>query len=164
MRRQNYGQVFDQQGVPLGKMYSAVPIIAERQQDLQYIFWTPWVYDAALLSAQLFLWTFVWALDTLNKEGRSVILYAALLPIFGILLVLKHGKKSLRRALSAVAGMESVLAMGYWLGRKSQDLDRGRLWSTWVLWVVIYLFVIMIYGARFMTQIHGMRKPSELRR
>lgn len=145
-------------------MYSAVPIAAERQQDLPYIFWTPWVYDVALLSAQLFLWILVWTQDTLNREGRSVLLYAAILPVYGILLVFKHGKKSLRRGLSMVASMESVLVMGHWIGRKSKDFDKVWFKPVIVFGVLVYLAVTMVYGALSMTRIQGMRKPNDLRR
>jgi hypothetical protein len=125
-----------------------------------YVWWTPWSYDLAIFQAQSLLWTFVWSDKSFTGLFDSVYFWSAMLTVFGVLTVLKYGKRALYRALFCTLGMEFALWAGYWVASTGRQTQYP--WT--VVVYVIYTLMLLVYGNIAFTKTHAMRRPRDTER
>jgi len=92
----------------------------------------------------------IWAGHWVQPERttHSVRFWAILLPIFGILVAVKHGKAAISRAVFVVLNMEICLWTGHFFGseiNKRTPISEQR----WRIWALVVFVLLTLSLARY---------------
>jgi hypothetical protein len=135
-------------------MYSIIPLKPHERHWFRY-----WAYDTGYMGMQFFFWIIYWVED----GSINVHIWAMIMPIFGVLMIIKDGLAAMKRAIFIGIGMEVALWTAYLIAiRFKAGQLSGHSWPVIVLLVyMVMILVVSRHGLTRFDSIEALRHPRD---